>query len=95
MDPDTVQAILKIDVKSLMDGAKQRRDQIVRDLPDLAPPPHAGGLVDEGSLDRVAASIQAAQNLLRANPQMTLIDFVNGYVAWWKTWIPENATPAN
>jgi hypothetical protein len=93
MDEETVQAILKVDVNGLMGDAKKRRDEIARDLPDLAPPPHDGGLVDDASLDRVAESIRMAQQILRANPQITLANFVSEYVTWWKAWIKQNATP--
>ena len=93
MDPETVKAILQIDVDSLIGGAKGRRDEIVRDLPDLAPEGHTGGLLDDGSLERVGASIRATQEILRANPQMSLVEFIEAYLQWLKEWVVANAKP--
>ncbi len=82
--------MLKLDVPALKGGLKTRRDEIARDLPDLAPPPHNGGLVDDPTLDRVAASIQAAKDILRANPKQSLVEFATAYQNWWVGWITAN-----
>ncbi len=95
MDPDIVRGILALDVNALLDGLKTRRDQITNDFPELAPPPHNHGLVDDSTLGRVAASIQAAQSILRANPQQSLVDFATAYQNWWIEWITANRRARN
>lgn len=94
MDPEIVKAVLKIKVPDLVGDMKARRDQLVRDNPDLAPPPHNQGLVDDTSLGFVATSIRVTQDLLRANPQMTLKEFSEAYTAWFKDFVAKNKTGA-
>jgi hypothetical protein len=94
MDPEIVQAVLKIKVPDLVNDMKARRDQLVRDNPDLAPPPHNQGLVDDTSLGLVATSIRVTQDLLRANPQMSLKEFSEAYTAWFKDFVAKNKTGA-
>lgn len=94
MDAETVEAILKIDVASLKRSTQERRDEIARTNPELAPPGHEQGLVDDGTLDRVAASIRATQDILRANPQMSLVQFATAYQDWWVGWIESQETKA-
>ena len=84
---------MAINVSSLTDRLKTRRDEIARGFPELAPPPHDGGLVDDATFGRVAASIQAAQDILRENPQQTLVEFATAYQNWWIGWITEHRRP--
>jgi hypothetical protein len=93
MDDETVQGLLKLDVDQLVQTLKTRRDEIAQKHPDLAPPPHTGGLVDDATLERMKASIQAAQDILRQNPGQTLVDFATAYQDWWVQWITNNRGP--
>ncbi|MDX1946415.1 MAG: hypothetical protein SFU86_13525 [Pirellulaceae bacterium] len=90
MDPEVVRAVLAIDTNALANTLKTRRDQIARDIPELAPPPHEGGLVDDASIERVVTSIQKSQEILRANPQQTLVEFATAYQDWWLEYITAN-----
>lgn len=93
MDDETVQGLLKLDVDRLVQTLKTRRDEITQNHPDLAPPPHTGGLVDDATIDRLKASIQVAQDILRQNPAQTLVDFATAYQDWWVQWITANRGP--
>jgi hypothetical protein len=93
MDDNIVQGILKLDVKKLTDTLKTRRDEIARNNPELAPPPHNGGLVDDATFDRVKASIEAAQAIIRKKPKLTLEEFATQYGDWWAKWITANRGP--
>jgi hypothetical protein len=93
MDAETVKGLLKLDVDKLTKTLKGRRDEITRNHPDLAPPPHTGGLVDDTSLDIVKDSIKATQNILRQNPQQSLVEFATAYQNWWVQWIKDNRGP--
>jgi hypothetical protein len=93
MDANTVKDLLKLDVDKLIKTLKGRRDEITRNHPELAPPPHTAGLVDDTSLDIVKASIQATQDILRQNPQQSLVDFTTAYQNWWVQWIKDNRGP--
>jgi hypothetical protein len=93
MDQETVQGLLKLDANSLGDRLKTRRDEVTQKHPELAPPPHNNGLVDDATIGRVKASIEAAQNILRQNPQQTLVEFATAYEQWWCGWITANRTP--
>ena len=93
MDAETVKGLLKLDVDKLTKTLKGRRDDIARNHPELAPPPHTGGLVDDTSLNIMKASIKATQDILRKNPQQTLVDFATAYQNWWVQWIKDNRGP--
>jgi hypothetical protein len=93
MDAETVQGLLKLDADRLAQTLKSRRDEITRNNPDLAPPPHTGGLVDDATIDRVKTSIQVAQDILRQNPNQTLVDFAKAYETWWVQWITDHRGP--
>jgi hypothetical protein len=93
MDAEIVKGLLKLDVDKLTQTIKGRRDEITRNHPDLAPPPHTAGLVDDTSLDIVKASIKATQDILRQNPKQSLVDFATAYQNWWVKWINDNRGP--
>jgi hypothetical protein len=93
MDQETVQGLMKLDVNKLVNRMKTRRDEITQNHPELAPPPHNSGLVDDATLARVKASVEAAQNILRQNPQQTLLEFATAYEQWWCAWITANRMP--
>jgi hypothetical protein len=93
MDQETVQGLMRLDANRLVGTLKTRRDEVTQKHPELAPPPHNNGLVDDATLDRVKASIEAAQNILRQNPRQTLLEFATAYEQWWCGWISANRTP--
>jgi hypothetical protein len=93
MDAETVKGLMKLDANQVVNKMKTRRDEVTQKHPELAPPPHNNGLVDDATLNRVKASIEAAQNILRKNPQQTLLDFATAYEQWWCGWITANRTP--
>ena len=68
MDEETVQSLLKLDADRLAQTLKSRRDDITQKHPDLAPPPHTAGLVDDATIDRVKTSIKLLKISCGATP---------------------------
>ncbi|MFO0819706.1 MAG: hypothetical protein U1A77_17290 [Pirellulales bacterium] len=83
MDPQTVAAILNLNVDDLIQAGKDRRDATIRSNPDLQVDPP---LMEDSCFDIVRASIQGAQAILRKNPQITLEQFSGEYAQWFMTW---------
>jgi hypothetical protein len=78
-----VDAILKLNPDDLVGAARSRRDKLLGDFPDFNTQPP---LVEDSCLDIVKASIEGAQNILRANPQITLEQFAAEYEKWFMAW---------
>ena len=74
-------AILKINPDQLMQSSKTKRDQLVRDNPELK-----DTMMDDSCFDIVKASITSVQNILRTNPKITLEQFALEYEKWFATW---------
>jgi hypothetical protein len=88
LDQETVNALLDVDVDELLIGARQRRDKLVQDFPELRDDEHPQGFLDDNSIEYLRASIEAVQDILRSQPGLTLEEFVTAYVAWMKKWLP-------
>jgi hypothetical protein len=83
VDPNMVAEMLKLDPDVLVQAAKDRRDQVLRDNPSLG-----GGqpLLEDVSLAAMKDSITGAQAILRSKPGMTLKEFVVAWSNWFKGW---------
>jgi hypothetical protein len=83
MSKRAVDAILKLKPDDLVAAGKARRDKLLNDFPDFNTQP---SLVEDSCFDIVKASIEGAQNILRANPQITLEQFASEYEKWFMAW---------
>jgi hypothetical protein len=85
MDQGMVQALLGLNPDALINTAKSRRDEVMREQPNLG-----GGvpLVDDTSLEISKASTTAIQQILRNKQPITLKEFAVAYGEWFKTWAP-------
>ncbi len=79
MSEDKVNAILGLKADKLMEQARKRRDQLVQENPDVFTPE----LMKDECFDVVQASIEGAQEILRATPNITLADFAKAYEQWF------------
>jgi hypothetical protein len=83
VDPNIVAEMLKLNPDMLVQAAKDRRDQVLRDNHTLG-----GGkpVLEDLSLAVMKDSISGAQAILRSKPGMTLKEFVVAWSAWFKNW---------
>jgi len=81
-----VKALLALNPDELVSTAKNRRDQLMREQPNLG-----GGmpLLDDTALEIAKASTTAIQKIVRSKQPITLEEFTVAYADWFTAWAPK------
>lgn len=94
VDQELVDSMLQLNVDTLVQAAKDRRDQLKQQNPGLG-----GGteLLDDLSLKIMKESIEGTKAILTQKNPITLKEFVVAWTAWFTAWAPkfyqDNAPP--
>lgn len=85
VDYAMVAEMLNLDADAMVQAAKQRRDKVMQDNPELG-----GGtaLLEDSAFEAMRESINGAKQILQSKPDITLKEFVQGWTKWFENWAP-------
>lgn len=85
IDQNMVTEMLKLDPDVMVQAAKDRRDKVLQDNPDLG---DGTPLLEDLSFDAMKDSINGAKQILQSKQPMTLKEFVQAWTKWFENWAP-------